>query len=39
MWLAAASILSVFNISKAKDEKGQDIEPHIEPVYGVVWYV
>jgi len=39
MWLAAASILSVFDISKAKDENGRDIEAQLKPMYGVVMYV
>ncbi|KAF9554410.1 cytochrome P450 [Agrocybe pediades] len=36
MWLAAASMLSVFDIKKATDEHGQEIEPVLKPVYGVV---
>jgi hypothetical protein len=36
LWLAVASILAVFNVGKAKDEHGKDIEISYEPLDGFI---
>lgn len=36
MWIAIASILTTFNISKAKNENGNDIEPVVCYTSGMV---
>lgn len=38
LWLTIASLLSVFNIEKTKDENGQDVTPAGEYYYGFTWY-
>jgi len=38
-WLAIVSILSVYDISKAIDEKGKVIEPLIDYADGVIRYL
>jgi hypothetical protein len=35
-WIAMANILAVYNLSKAKDQNGNTIEPKIEFKDGVV---
>lgn len=37
LWLAAATILSTFNINKAKDETGNTKEPSIQYYSGLIW--
>lgn len=39
VWIAVASILTVFDISKAVDEHGEVIEPSHEYLSALVWYV
>ncbi len=34
LWISVASILATFNIEKAKDEQGRDIEPGIQWIPG-----
>lgn len=38
LWLAVASVLAAFTISKAKDEEGNEITPEAENVYGFMMY-
>lgn len=38
MWLALASILHLFNISKVMDAQGRDIEPEVHYGSGLVRY-
>ncbi len=37
--ISIASILATFNIAKAKDEQGRDIEPDIKWIPGFTMYV
>ena len=39
IWISVASILAVFDISKAVDERGNVIEPVHDYVSGVIWCV
>jgi hypothetical protein len=39
IWIAIASILSVYNISKAVDDHGNVITPEVKLKPGTVWYV
>jgi fumagillin biosynthesis cytochrome P450 monooxygenase len=36
VWLTAAQALAVFNIRKAVDESGREIEPLFEPTTGII---
>lgn len=38
-WLAVATMLATFDISKAKDKDGNSILPDPEPVGGLIKYV
>jgi hypothetical protein len=39
VWIAIASILSVYNISKAVDDHGNTITPEVKLKPGTVWFV
>lgn len=39
IWIAIASVLSVYNISKAVDSNGNVITPEVKLHPGVVWQV
>lgn len=39
MWLTIASLLAVFEITKAKDERGEPITPKDDILCGLLWYV
>jgi hypothetical protein len=39
VWIAVASIIAVFDITKAVDENGNAIEPSHEYSSALVWYV
>ena len=39
VWIAIASILSVYNISKAVDDHGNTIIPEVKLKAGTVWFV
>lgn len=39
VWIAIASLLTVFDIKKAVDEDGNIIEPSHEYLSALVWYV
>ena len=39
IWIAVASILSVYNISKAVDDRGNTITPEVKLKPGTVWFV
>lgn len=39
IWIAVASILSVYNISKAVDDHGNTITPEVKLKPGTVWFV
>ena len=38
VWLSIASILATFNLRKAKDRFGHDIEPRVEYTSGLIRY-
>lgn len=38
VWIAIASLIAVFNITKAVDKDGNIIEPSYELVSGLIWY-
>jgi len=38
-WIAIASLLATFNLTKAIDEQGKEIEPVIDYSEGIVWCV
>lgn len=37
MWLTIASLLAVFEISKAKDDRGEPITPKDDLLCGLLW--
>jgi len=37
VWITVASLLSIFDIKKAVDENGDEIEPSYEYFSGLVW--
>jgi hypothetical protein len=39
IWIAIASILSVYNISKAVDDRGNVITPEVKLKPGTIWLV
>lgn len=39
IWMAIASILSVYNITKAVDDSGNVITPQVKLKPGTIWYV
>jgi len=39
IWIAIASILSVYNISKAVDDRGNVITPEVKLKPGTIWFV
>jgi hypothetical protein len=39
VWIAIASILSVYNISKAVDDRGNVITPEVKLNPGTIWQV
>jgi hypothetical protein len=39
IWIAIASILSVYNISKAVDDRGNIITPEVKLEPGTIWLV
>ena len=39
VWIAVASILSVYKISKAVDDRGNIITPEVKLKPGTVWFV
>lgn len=39
IWIAIASVLSVYNITKAVDGRGNVITPQVKLKPGTVWYV
>jgi len=39
IWIAIASILSVYNISKAVDDRGNIITPEVKLKPGTIWFV
>jgi len=39
VWIAIASVLSVYNISKAVDDRGNIITPEVKLKPGTVWFV
>lgn len=39
VWIAIASILSVYNISKAFDDNGNELTPEVKLNPGTIWQV
>jgi hypothetical protein len=39
IWIAIASVLSVYNITKAVDDSGNVITPQVKLKPGTIWYV
>ena len=39
IWIAIASVLSVYNITKAVDDRGNVITPQVKLKPGTIWYV
>jgi len=39
VWIAIASVLSLYNISRAIDDRGNIITPEVKLKPGTVWFV